>query len=176
MTNCSLDQQIYRVEELVATLAKLGDPVARATSQELMHTLLNLHREGLSRLMEILKQWDKDSGLAAAISQDPLVSSLLLLHDLHPIDLKIRVEQALEQVRPLVRGNDSNLELIAIAGNRVRIRIVGHCSMSPEALEHLLEEAFMANAPDIEWIEVEDPARGAHAKLPLPLVAGFKQQ
>ena len=170
MTDRSLDQQMRRVEELVDTLAKLGDPVARATAQELMQTLLSLHRAGLASLLEIVRQSDSCQAIAAAIRQDKVIESLLLLHGLHPVDLQTRAQQALEQVRPLIRGYGSDLQLVAIAGKRVRVRLVGECSLSSEALEHFLEEAFAAVAPDVQVIEVEDPSRGAQTRLPLPIL------
>lgn len=170
MTDRSLDQQMRRVEELVDTLAKLGDPVARATAQELMQTLLSLHRTGLASLLEIVRQSDSGPAIAAAIAQDKVIESLLLLHGLHPVDLQTRAQQALEQVRPLIRGYGSDLELVAIAGKHVRVRLIGECSLSSEALEHYLEEAFSAVAPDVQVIEVEDPSRGLQTRLPLPIL------
>jgi Fe-S cluster biogenesis protein NfuA len=172
MTDRSLDQKIGRVEELVDTLANLGDPVARATAQDLMQTLLSLHRTGLARLLEIVQQSADRPAIAAAIEQDKVLASLLLLHDLHPVELATRVSRALEQVRPLIRGHGGDLELVAIVGKRVRVRLNGECSLTAEALEHYLEEAFSAAAPDVQAIEVEDPTRGAQIRLPLPILAG----
>lgn len=168
----SLDQQMRRVEELIDTLAKLNDPVARASAHELMQTLLSLHRDGLTRFLEIVRQSDSGCAIGAAIAQDKVVASLLLLHGLHPIELETRVRQALEQVRPSVRGHGGDLELVAIAARVVRVRVVGQCALSSEALEHYLEEAFVAIAPDVEVIEVEDPTRGLQTRLPLAVVAG----
>ena len=34
------------------------------------------------------------------LTEDPLVESLLLLHDLHPLDVDARIQRALDQVRP----------------------------------------------------------------------------
>jgi Fe-S cluster biogenesis protein NfuA len=166
----SLDRQMRRVEELVETLEELGNPVARATAQELLKTLLALHRSGLERMLEILSSTVDGAATAATLGRDPLVGNLLLLHGLHPVDVETRVRQALEQVRPMVRGYGGELELVAIAQNRARIRLLGSCSLSAEALEHAVEEAFLTVAPDVHVIEVEDPARPPVGLMPLPLV------
>ncbi|PZS24123.1 MAG: glycine cleavage system aminomethyltransferase GcvT [Acidimicrobiales bacterium] len=41
------------------------------------------------------------TALLARLADDPLVESLLLLHDLHPLDVDARIQQALDKVRPL---------------------------------------------------------------------------
>jgi Fe-S cluster biogenesis protein NfuA len=166
----SLDRQMRRVEELVETLEKLGNPVARATSQELMTTLLALHRNGLERMLEIASSSADGAATTAALGSDKLVGNLLLLHGLHPVDVETRARQALDQVRPMVRGHGGELEMVAVAANRVRVRLLGNCSLSAEALEHALEEAFNSVAPDVQAIEVEDAARPPVGMMALPLV------
>jgi Fe-S cluster biogenesis protein NfuA len=170
MTDRSLDQQMRRVEELVETLEKRSDPVVRASAQELMQTLLALHRNGLARLLEIVRQTENGPAIAAALGQDNVISSLLLLHGLHPVELATRANQALDQVRPFLRGHGGDLEIVAITARVVRVRLIGECSLSTEALEHFLEEAFVAVAPDVQVIEVEDPSRGIQTRLPLPML------
>jgi Fe-S cluster biogenesis protein NfuA len=87
------------------------------------------------------------------------------------VNVETRVQEALEQVRPMIRGHGGELEIVAIAGNRARVRLVGNCSLSAEALEHLLEEVFSEVAPDVHVIEVEDAARPPVGKMPLPIVS-----
>jgi Fe-S cluster biogenesis protein NfuA len=166
----SLDKQMRRVEELVGTLEKLGNPVARATAQELMKTLLALHRDGLERMLEILRLTESGSATALAMGQDQLVGSLLLLHGLHPVDVETRVRQALEQVGPMIRGHGGDLEIVAVAQGLVRVRMIGNCSLPAEALEHALEEAFANTCPDVQVIEVEDATRKPVGQMPLPVV------
>ena len=43
---------------------------------------------------------------------DDLVSSLLLLHGLHPVDLRTRVQQALDKARPFLYDHGSQVELL----------------------------------------------------------------
>lgn len=166
----SLDNQMRRVEELVETLEKLGNPVARATAQELMKSLLTLHRNGLERMLEILRSTESGTATALVMGQDQLVGSLLLLHGIHPVDLETRVRKALEQVGPMIRGHGGELEIVVVSGTLVRLRMLGNCPLSAEALEHALEEAFANTAPDVQVIEVEDATRQLVGQMPLPLV------
>ncbi len=166
----SLGRQLLRVESLVEALEKLGNPVARATAQELMKTLLSLHRDGLARMLEMLSATADGAATVAEMGRDPLVGNLLLLHGLHPVDVETRVRQALDRVRPMIRGHGGELEMVAVAQDRARLRLLGNCSLSAEALAHALEEAFMSVAPDVQAIEVEDPARPPVGQMPLPLV------
>ncbi len=167
----SLDRQMRRIEELIDTLEKLGNPVARAASQELMKTLLTLHRNGLERMLKILSETDGGAVTVAAMGRDSLVGDLLILHGLHPVNVETRVREAIDRVRPMIRGHGGELELVAVGENLVRVRLVGSCSLSAQALEHALEETFSMVAPDVQVIEVEDAARGPVGRLPLPLVS-----
>ena len=166
----ALDRQMLRVEELVDTLEKLGNPVARATVQELMKTLLALHRNGLERVLEIIHGTVDSVETLAVLGSDNIVSNLLLLHGLHPVNVEVRLQQAIDQIGPMIRGHGGELEIVGVVGNKVRVRLLGKCSLSAEALEHLLEEAVNTYAPDIQIIELEDQSRSQVIRIPLPLV------
>jgi Fe-S cluster biogenesis protein NfuA len=169
----NLRRQMQRIDELVQTLDALDDPNARAAARELFQTLLSFHRGGLDRLLEIVRQSEQGGAIAAECARDDLVSGVLLLHGLHPVALETRVRQALRLVQPVVRGHGGDLELISLVGGRIRLRLLGPCSLSAEALEHALEEAFSALAPDAEGIEMEEvtmPAVTTTRLLSLPLI------
>src|SRR6476646_3782428 len=94
-----LKRQMRRIEELLHTLENLGDPAARDASRELFQTLLAFHRDGLLRLLDIIRQSADGATIAAECGRENVVSGMLLLHGLHPVALETRVRQALEQVR-----------------------------------------------------------------------------
>jgi Fe-S cluster biogenesis protein NfuA len=151
-----LRRQMQRIDELLQTLEQLADPTAHAAARELFQTVLAFHRSGLHRLLEIIRRHDGAAALTADCGRDDLISGVLLLHGLHPVDLLTRVRQGVEQVRPLLRCHGGDLELISIVGGRIRLRLLGPCSLSVEALEHALEETFTTLAPDAEVIQVEE--------------------
>jgi len=94
-------------------------------------------------------------------AEDSLISHLLLLHDLHPVDAVTRVEQALEGVRPYLQSHGGNVELIEIADGVARIRLEGHCKGCPSSMMTLktsVEEAIRSAAPELMGIDCEDVA------------------
>ena len=75
-----------RVEELLAELGAQAGPQAAATAEELVASLVEFYGAGLAEIVQIISQ-DVEAGkrLMTKLAADPLVESLLLLHDLHPL-------------------------------------------------------------------------------------------
>jgi len=164
----SVGKQMQRIEALIESLEKLSNPAARVMARELTQTLLHVHGVGLQRMLDIANQ-DGAGATIAAWGRDDLVGSLLMLHGLHPVSMTTRVQQAIDQLQPMVRCQGGELELIAIAENVVRVRLRGECTLSGAELEYTLEEVFAAVAPDVHVIEVESANAPAH-RLSLPLL------
>jgi hypothetical protein len=72
-----------RIAVLVSDLERLGDADAREKARELVTAVLALHKDGLDRMLEIARARG-DAGLSLAFAKDPLVASLLELHELLP--------------------------------------------------------------------------------------------
>ena len=162
-----LQQRLARVDELVGELTTLPDPGARALAEEVISTVLELHGAALARLLELVLGTGEDGGrdgdatLRARLVADPLIRHILLLHDLHPLDLRTRVEGALESVRPYMRSHGGGVELVAVQGDTVRIRLEGHCNGCPSSMMTLkgaVEKAIHEAAPDVAAIEVAEPS------------------
>lgn len=139
-----------RIEGLLQKVEACPDPAMRETARELVRELLEFHREGLGRLMEL-------AGQDARIAVDPKVAPLLLLHGLHPEALERRIERALERVRPYLASHGGSVELMGVEEGRVRLRLQGSCNGCPSSAETLrtsIEEAILAAAPDASGIEV----------------------
>src|SRR5205814_2312168 len=73
-----------RVEGLLAELRAQAGEQAAATAEELVSCLVELYGAGLAKITEIAGQDGPE--LMAKLVADPLVESLLLVHDLHPLD------------------------------------------------------------------------------------------
>jgi Fe-S cluster biogenesis protein NfuA len=96
--------------------------------------------------------------LLKTFSDDDLIGSLLLLHDLHPLDLETRVLQALDEVRPYLKSHGGNVELIGVDDGVARLRLEGSCNgcaASAITLKNTIEEAINKVAPDLERLDVE---------------------
>ncbi|HEY1583094.1 MAG TPA: hypothetical protein VGF73_08350, partial [Chthoniobacterales bacterium] len=82
-------KRLGRVEELVAALEGQPNPAVREQTRELIQTLLDLHANGIERILTAVH----NSGAPGAavideLGRDQLVSGVLLLHGLHPLDLE----------------------------------------------------------------------------------------
>lgn len=162
-----------RIEALLQELGALGDPHASAKAEELVRLLMRLYGAGLNRILEIVHQEMSEmgergeSGPTAAdrffdrLADDGLVSSLLVLHGLHPLDLETRILRALDRVRPYLGSHGGDVTLVGVEEGIVRLRLEGSCHGCPSsavtmklAVERAIEEA----APEIGGIEVEGVA------------------
>ena len=154
------ERRIAAIEELVQRLETAADPATRAVSQELVRAVMELHGAALDRMLTAVRK----NGAAGAtivdqLARDEVVASVLLLHDLHPVDLETRVRGALEKTRPYLKTHGGNVELVGIDDSGVvRLRMQGSCHGCPSSavtLKLAIEQAIHEAAPDVNAILVE---------------------
>lgn len=146
--------RLARIETLINEVQTTANPALRASVEELVQTLLELHRVGLEQTMDII--WESGSVGEKLIHErlpgNKLVSSLLLLHGLHPLSLEDRVQQALSKVRPYLQSHGGNVEVVGIVDGVVRLRLQGSCQSCPASamtLKYAVEDAIYDVAPDV---------------------------
>jgi Fe-S cluster biogenesis protein NfuA/nitrite reductase/ring-hydroxylating ferredoxin subunit len=158
-----------RVEALSAEVERLDDPRARDLARELMGAVLDLYGEGLKRIVAAVDEAGEPAApLRNLLSEDGVVSSLLLIHGLYPVPLAERVEEALESVRPYMESHGGNVELLSLSEDVARLRLQGSCEGCPASsatLELAIKSALEEAAPDLEAIEVEGLVEPAAAGL-----------
>jgi Fe-S cluster biogenesis protein NfuA/nitrite reductase/ring-hydroxylating ferredoxin subunit len=157
------------VERLLEDLETLADPVARQTATGVVQALLELYGSGLERMVDEIADHDGNGEIAQAFAEDELISHLLLLHGLHPVPLRARVLDALEEVRPYLESHGGNVELLEVDGSTVRLRMQGSCSGCPSSamtLKLAIENAIQKVAPEIEEVIAEEQ-EAADAPPPL---------
>lgn len=160
-------EQMGRVESLVSALEALPDTAARAAARELVRALLDLHAAGLERVIALA---GKD--LITRLTDDELVSSLLLMHGLHPLSADDRVTRVLDHARPKLLAFGGDVELIDATEDIVRVRLRGDPAAEPE-LQRALESLIVAVVPDVTAIEFEEAwDRPPDGRVPLPLFRG----
>jgi Fe-S cluster biogenesis protein NfuA/nitrite reductase/ring-hydroxylating ferredoxin subunit len=167
-----LQERVVRVETLLGEIEALKDPTARAKAAEMVQVLLELYGEGLARMMEVVADGEESKRTFGAFAEDELISHLLLLHGLHPLDVEARVISALEEVRPYLQSHGGNVELLGVEGGVARLRMQGSCDGCPSSamtLKLAIEEAIQKAAPDLEGIEAENVSEPKPAPT---LVAG----
>jgi Fe-S cluster biogenesis protein NfuA/nitrite reductase/ring-hydroxylating ferredoxin subunit len=156
-----LQERVTRMEALLGEIETLSDPNARSKAAEVVGVLLELYGEGLARMMEVVAEREERERTFDAFAEDELVSHLLLLHGLHPLDLETRVVRALEEVRPYLLSHGGNVELLGVEEGVARLRMQGSCSGCPSStvtLKLAIEEAIQKTAPDLERIQAEGVA------------------
>lgn len=127
-----------RVQELVARVESLDDPDARETALELLGAVLELYGEGLERVLAILDSaGEAGASVKEAMAGDGVVSSLLLIHGLHPTPLETRVREALERVRPYMESHGGGVELLGLEGEVAHLRLHGSCDGCPSSASTL---------------------------------------
>ena len=166
-TVASGEQLVERVQDLQAALESSSGSATHELAEELVSAVVQLYGAGLERILEMLVASGPDGErVAASLADDPLVATLLLIHDLHPIPLEQRVQTALDSVRPYMESHGGNVELLSLEHGVARIHLRGSCSdcsASSVTLELAIKQALEEMAPDLEGLEVE----GIKAELPV---------
>ncbi len=143
-----------RVEALLEQIGETGGAQAAGRAEELVRVLVEYYGEGLARTVELVGP-DAVRGLAT----DPLVSSLLVLHGLHPLDVDTRIEQALDHVRPYLGSHAGGVAFLGVDEHDVaHLRLDGSCQGCPSSdvtVRMTIEEALLAAAPELLGIEVD---------------------
>lgn len=145
------------VDELLDAL-RAGKGDAAAVADELVRLLVGLYDDGLTRIVAVLaEQGQAGAAIMTALTDDPLVESLLLLHDLHPLDVDTRVQRALDQVRPYLGSHAGGVEYLGVADGVARLRLEGSCHGCPSSaitVRLAIESAVMNAAPEVNEVVV----------------------
>jgi Fe-S cluster biogenesis protein NfuA/nitrite reductase/ring-hydroxylating ferredoxin subunit len=149
-------ERVAEIERLLGEMELLDEP-ARSLATDTVQALLELYGEGLGRIVGFV---DEAGGREAGeeLAEDELVSHLLLLHGLHPVDVETRVRRALEDVRPYLGSHGGGVELLGVDHGVARLRLEGTCDGCPSSamtLRLAIEEAIHKAAPDVDRVEAE---------------------
>jgi hypothetical protein len=136
-----MSDRLKEIEAGIAAIERLENAPAREAARAIVKAVLELHGEGLARIVEIA---GKEA--LAGCAHDPLASSLLLLHDLHPLDLETRVRHAAATLQGVE---------VTIEAGRVYARV--GAGIAPAMVEARLLEA----APDAAEIRIDAEQAGA---------------
>lgn len=176
------DQLMERVQRLSAEVDRLADPAARGTAQDLLAAVMELYGEGLERILGVIEEaGEAGEPIRAGLSDDGVVASLMLIHDLYPVPLEERVLEALDEVRPYMESHGGNVTMLSLEDGVARLRLEGSCDGCPASastLELAIKQALDEAAPDLAGLEVEGISEGSPGGLraeeisgtPLPVV------
>ena len=152
-----------RVEALLAELGSQAGPQVAATAEELVSCLVELYGAGLAQIVKIIGEDAEENGsgqrLMGKLAGDPLVESLLLLHDLHPLPVADRVRRAIEAVMPQLGAHAGQVEFRGVDETgviRLSLERGGHgCQSSSGAVAEAIEQAVADAAPETAGVDIE---------------------
>jgi Fe-S cluster biogenesis protein NfuA len=158
-----------RVAQLLEEIRSMTGPPAWGRVEEVVQRLLELYGAGLGRVLRHAAAVEGEEGaLAARLRDDELVSSLLLLHGLHPAPTDERVTRVVQELSGRL-GLD--LELLAIeADGTVRLRAQVDprgCPSSAPTLARAIERTILEAAPEVTRVDVEGLATSPAPREPL---------
>jgi Fe-S cluster biogenesis protein NfuA/nitrite reductase/ring-hydroxylating ferredoxin subunit len=158
-----------RIDELLAGLRSQAGGQAAGAAEELTGLLVGLYGDCLAQIVGLLRAGgDTGQQLLASLASDPLVESLLLVHDLHPLDVDARIQRALDQVRPYLGSHAGGVEYLGVRDGVARLRLEGSChgcSSSSATVQLAIEGAVLDAAPEVSGIVVEGMATGPQPQL-----------
>src|SRR3984885_13161724 len=140
-----------RVEALLAELGAQAGPQVAATAEKLVSCLVDLSGAGLTEIVKIIGAVASGPLLMPRLAGDPLLESLLLLHDLHPLPVADRVQRAIEAVMPQLGAHPGEVTVDGVDDQGVihlRLERGGHgCGSSSGAVQAAIEGAAAAAGP-----------------------------
>jgi len=147
MIDSQFQRQLGRMEELIHALDETADSPICRKARELVQIVLKMHADALEHVLDSIH----DNALTGQqlidrLAEDPLISNLLVLHGLHPLDLETRVRHALESVKPRLGLHGGDVDLIGVTPDGVvKLRLEGNCHGCPSSritLKSSIEEAI----------------------------------
>ena len=150
--------------ELLAERADLAiadcralDQAPQASAMAMKSAIEELHKFGLTKIVQKLKQDPRGKELLFEMIEIPEVLALFSVHGLLRADVRTRVSRVIDMVRPYMQSHGGDVELADVKTDTVFIRLAGSCngcSMSAVTLRNSVEEALKEHVPEIKNIEV----------------------
>jgi Fe-S cluster biogenesis protein NfuA len=150
---------IQRIGGLVQEIESIADPAVRAATKGLVQSLMDLHGAALENTLDIVADAGEPGiNIIDRLGRHPLVSSVLLLYGLHPEDLETRVIKAVDKVRPQLRKQGCEVELLGVNDGAIRLRVAtgSHtCGSTAKTVLATLEGVMYDAAPDLTSLAIE---------------------
>lgn len=157
-----------RVASLTVDLLDHESAQVKAATEELVDWLDAFHREGLGRLVEMVRQWRGELFLEQA-ALDPVVGELLATYGLG-VDVDAAathrvVQLALDEVRPYVHSHGGDLEVLSVEDGVVKLRMHGTCdgcTAADDTVNRRIEVALREHWIAFRRVEVEASTAEPH--------------
>jgi len=157
---------MLRVGELAETLLTHPDATVRDQVEELLDWVDVFHREGLGRLVEMIRSWRGEIFLES-VARDDITGTFLATYDLGEVpddiiaaEAEDAVAAALEEVRPFVESHGGTIVVDSILDGVVKVQMLGSCDGCPSSTATLtggVETALREHWPNFRRLEVVEP-------------------
>jgi Fe-S cluster biogenesis protein NfuA len=152
-------EDIQRIGGLVQEIESIADPAVRAATKNLVQSLMDLPGAALEKALDIVAEaGEPGMTIIDRLGRDTLVSSVLILYGLHPQEFDTRVVKAIDKVRPQLRKQGCEVELLSVSDGAIRLRAEtgSHtCGSTAKTLQATLEAAMYDAAPDLTSLVIE---------------------
>ena len=145
------DEIMPRVGELFDELMTHPDAGVRDRVEEMMDLFDAFHREGLGRLVEMIRAWRGEIFLDS-VGRDDVTGYFLSAYDLgeapderDQAEAVEAVDAALEELRPMIESHGGMITVEEIIDGVVKLHMLGSCDGCPSSAATLtggLEEAL----------------------------------
>jgi len=168
-----------RVGELFDELMTHPDAGVRDRVEEMMDLFDAFHREGLGRLVEMIRAWRGEVFLES-VGRDDVTGYFLNAYDLGEAPDEREqaaayeaVDVALEELRPMIESHGGMITVEEVKDGVVKVQMLGSCDGCPSSSATLtggLEEALRRHWPNFRRLEVIEPGgeEAPAAALPEP--------
>ncbi|MFN2606811.1 MAG: NifU family protein [Acidimicrobiales bacterium] len=163
-----------RVGELAEELLHHADRQVRDETEEMLDWIDAFNREGLGRLVELIRGWRGEIFLES-VARDDVAGTFLSIYDLGvgpEVDTAAEdaVAEALEEIRPFVESHGGTIAVDSVVDGVVKVQMLGSCDGCPSSTATLtggVERALRDHWPNFRRLEVVDPnAEAAGAATP----------
>jgi Fe-S cluster biogenesis protein NfuA len=152
-------EEMQRIGALVQEIETIADPAVRAATKGLVKSLMDLHGAALEKALDIVADsGEQGTTIIDRLGRDALVSSVLILYGLHPEDIDTRILKALDRVRPQLRKQGCEVEVIGMSDGAIRLKVEtgSHtCGSTAKTVQTELEGAVFDAAPDLTSLVIE---------------------
>jgi Fe-S cluster biogenesis protein NfuA len=152
-------EDMQRIGGLVQEIESIADPAVRASTKNLVQSIMDLHGAALEKTLDIVAEAGEPGiNIIDHLGHDPLVSSVLILYGLHPEDIQTRVIKAVDRMRPQLRKQGCEVEILDVNDGAIRLRVEtgSHtCGSTAKTLQASLEGAVYDAAPDLTALVIE---------------------
>lgn len=147
------NQEGERIGRLLEELQGSCGPPTWAKVEELVHRIVQLYGGALQRVLE------KVPNAEAELFADELLSSLFLIHGLHPQSTEERVRIALARVEASLSSRTRSVRLVSATTEEIQLEVEfreGAEGRARQGLESAIRRMIEEAAPEVQMVRIVD--------------------